>query len=101
MNINNENQNTMNIIENPILEKNKELEKQNLVEKEEKNNINKDKDKDKETKSNNNQKNKLKKNSKHLNNKFFLNIDKKINQNQKHIKINDEPKSELNKQKKN
>ena len=34
MNINNENQNTMNIIENPILEKNKELEKQNLVEKE-------------------------------------------------------------------
>ena len=96
MNINNENQNTMNIIENPASEKNKELEKQNLVEKEEKNNINKYKDKDKETISNNNQKNKLKKNTKHLNNKFFLNIDKKINQNQMHIKINDEPKSELN-----
>jgi hypothetical protein len=34
----------------------------------------------------------MKKKSKHLNNKFFQNIDKKINQNQKKIKISDEPK---------
>lgn len=46
--------------------------------------------------NNNIHKNKLKKKSKHLNKKFFQNIDKKINQNQKKIKISDEPKSELN-----
>jgi hypothetical protein len=60
------------------------------------NNIKNIKEKEKETITNNYQKNKMKKKSKHLNNKFFQNIDKKINQNQKHIKINDEPKSELN-----
>ena len=96
ININNENQNTMNIVENPTPEKNKESSKQNMVEKDEKNNINNIKEKETKTTSNNNQKNKMKKKSKHLNNKFFQNIDKKINQNQKHIKINDEPKSELN-----
>ena len=94
--INNENKNTMNIIENHTKEKSKESLKQNLFEKGEKNNKDNKDNQDKKTISNNNQKNKLKTKSKNLNNKFFQNIGQKINQNQKHIKISDEPKSELN-----
>ena len=95
ININNNAEN-MKIIENPTPKKNKETLIINLNEKEEKNIVNKKKE---ETHKNNlitKEKNKTnpKMNSKHLNIKYFQNIDKKLNPNQKRIKIMDEPKAD-------
>ena len=93
------NNNNMKIIEHPIQENkenNNDSLKKKLIVKPEKNNRNKQNEEKTKNNikliSNNNQKNKEKNKSKHLNNKYFQNFDKKMNQNQKRIKITDEPK---------
>ena len=105
--INNKN-NNMKIIEHEIKdindnrESNKDLLKNNLIEKLEKNNINNiNKKKEEKPKNNiklitnNNTKKKEKNKSRHLNTKFFQNFDKKMNTQTKKIKIIDEPKIDI------
>ena len=109
ININNINENIIDnnknikVIENANIENNKDSLNIKSITKEEKNNDNK---KDEnfinniKIITNNETNNKIRKKSKHLNNKYFQNIDKKLNPNQKKIKITDEPKSDKRKENK-
>ena len=96
------NEKNIKIIENLTPEKNKDILDNNLTKKEEQNinNIKPDESFKNNIKiiTNDKAKNKIKKKSKYLNNRYFQNIDKKLSQNQKKIKIIDEPKTSKNKE---